>query len=71
MTKEEVEAAPAGTETRVATPTKQFDGLSFRIQVSVNDCTGCGNCADVCPAQTKALERKPLGTQDAESYNFV
>ncbi len=66
MTKEEVEAAPAGTETRVATPTKQFDGLSFRIQVSVNDCTGCGNCADVCPAKTKALEMKPLGTQDAE-----
>ncbi|PTN06359.1 pyruvate:ferredoxin (flavodoxin) oxidoreductase [Mangrovibacterium marinum] len=66
MTKDEVEAAPAGTETRVATPTKQFDGLSFRIQVSVQDCTGCGNCADVCPAKTKALEMKPLGTQEAE-----
>ena len=66
MDKAEVEGAPAGTETRVATPTKQFDGLSFRIQVSVQDCTGCGNCADVCPAKTKALEMKPLGTQEAE-----
>ncbi|RKD90532.1 pyruvate:ferredoxin (flavodoxin) oxidoreductase [Mangrovibacterium diazotrophicum] len=70
MDKAEVEGAPAGTETRVATPTKQFDGLSFRIQVSVNDCTGCGNCADVCPAKTKALEMKPLGTQEAEATRW-
>ncbi|MBU4486114.1 MAG: pyruvate:ferredoxin (flavodoxin) oxidoreductase, partial [Candidatus Delongbacteria bacterium] len=46
---------------------KEFDGLKFRIQVSVLDCTGCGNCADVCPApKGKALEMKPLGTQTAE-----
>ncbi|MGE0020260.1 MAG: pyruvate:ferredoxin (flavodoxin) oxidoreductase [Draconibacterium sp.] len=66
LTEEEVNGAPAGTETRVATPTKTFAGLSFRIQVSVLDCTGCGNCADVCPAKTKALEMKPLETQQAE-----
>lgn len=66
MTEEEVNAAPAGTETRIATPTKTFAGLNFRIQVSVLDCTGCGNCADVCPAKTKALEMKPLDTQQAE-----
>ncbi len=66
MTEEEVNGAPAGTETRVATPTKTFAGLSFRIQVSVLDCTGCGNCADVCPAKTKALVMKPLETQQAE-----
>ena len=66
MDKAEVEAAPAGTETRVATPTKQFDGLNFRIQVAVKDCTGCGNCADVCPSKQKALVMKPLGTQEAE-----
>jgi len=66
MTEAEVNAAPAGTETRVATPTKTFADLSFRIQVSVLDCTGCGNCADVCPSKTKALEMKPLETQQAE-----
>lgn len=66
MTEAEVNAAPAGTETRVATPTKTFADLSFRIQVSVLDCTGCGNCVDVCPAKTKALEMKPLETQQAE-----
>jgi len=66
MTEEEVEAAPDGTEVKVATPSKMFGGLQYRIQVSPLDCTGCGNCADVCPAKTKALEMKPLGTQEAE-----
>ena len=66
MTEEEVEAAPAGTEVRVATPSKMFGGLNFKIQVSVLDCTGCGNCADVCPSKEKALVMKPLATQQAE-----
>jgi len=35
----------------------------FRIQVSPFDCTGCGNCADVCPAPNKALVMKPVETQ--------
>lgn len=28
----------------------------FAIGVSAYDCTGCGSCADVCPARNKALE---------------
>jgi len=66
LNEQELANAPEGTEARVATPTKQFGGLNFRIQVSVLDCTGCGNCADVCPAKTKALEMKPLGTQESQ-----
>ncbi|WP_423127807.1 pyruvate:ferredoxin (flavodoxin) oxidoreductase [Gaoshiqia sp. Z1-71] len=66
LTEAEKANAPEGTETRVATPTKQFPDLSFRIQVSVLDCTGCGNCADVCPSKEKALVMKSLGTQEAE-----
>lgn len=31
-------------------------GYDFKIQVSPNDCTGCSNCAHVCPAKNKALE---------------
>jgi len=37
--------------------------LRFRIQVSTLDCTGCGNCAQVCPSKKKALIMKPLDTQ--------
>ncbi len=73
MNEEELAGAPEGTDTRVATPTKQFPGLNFRIQVSTLDCTGCGNCADVCPSKTKALEMKPLGSQEAEieRWNYM
>jgi pyruvate-ferredoxin/flavodoxin oxidoreductase len=42
---------------------KELKGLKFRIQVSPLDCTGCGNCADICPAKKKALIMKPLATQ--------
>ncbi|WP_346854425.1 pyruvate:ferredoxin (flavodoxin) oxidoreductase [uncultured Draconibacterium sp.] len=66
LTEEEVEKAPEGTEVKTATPSKVFGGLSFRIQVSALDCTGCGNCADVCPSKEKSLVMKPLGTQQAE-----
>jgi pyruvate-ferredoxin/flavodoxin oxidoreductase len=31
-------------------------GARFKIQVSPLDCTGCGVCANVCPAMKKALE---------------
>ena len=65
-TEAEGNAAPAGTEVRVATPSKAIAGWNFRIQVSALDCTGCGNCADVCPSKVKSLEMKPLGTQQAE-----
>jgi pyruvate-ferredoxin/flavodoxin oxidoreductase len=59
---EEAKALPEGTETIKAIG-KAFAGLHFKIQVSVLDCTGCGNCADVCPSKVKALEMKPLETQ--------
>jgi pyruvate-ferredoxin/flavodoxin oxidoreductase len=42
---------------------KELKGLRYRIQISPLDCTGCGNCADICPAKKKALVMKPLATQ--------
>jgi pyruvate-ferredoxin/flavodoxin oxidoreductase len=62
---DEAKALPEGTETIKATG-KAFAGLQFKIQVSVLDCTGCGNCADVCPSKEKSLVMKPLETQDSE-----
>jgi pyruvate-ferredoxin/flavodoxin oxidoreductase len=52
---------------------KELSGLEFRIQVSVLDCTGCGNCVDVCPSKVKALEMQPLGTQmgETEHWDYV
>ena len=49
---------------------KEFAGYGFRIQVTPLDCTGCGNCADICPAKEKALKMVPLHTQEAEIANW-
>lgn len=69
MDEAEKAAAPKGFDSIKANG-KQFDGLQYRIQVSVLDCTGCGNCADACPAKTKALEMKPLETQENQVANW-
>ncbi|HNY63598.1 MAG TPA: pyruvate:ferredoxin (flavodoxin) oxidoreductase [Bacteroidales bacterium] len=69
LTDEELAKAPEGTKTLKAVG-KEFAGMHFKIQVSVLDCTGCGNCADICPAKTKALEMKPLETQLDEQKRF-
>jgi len=61
----ELAALPADTAT-IKTNGKQFAGLQFRIQVAPLDCTGCSNCADVCPSKEKALVMKPLESQSAE-----
>lgn len=65
MTEEELAAAPAGTVAKPAIG-KELAGYKFKIQVAPLDCTGCGNCADICPAKNKALIMKPLATQEAE-----
>ncbi|MCL2747048.1 MAG: pyruvate:ferredoxin (flavodoxin) oxidoreductase [Oscillospiraceae bacterium] len=35
----------------------------FNITPSVQDCTGCGLCANVCPSKQKALAMQPLESQ--------
>jgi pyruvate-ferredoxin/flavodoxin oxidoreductase len=65
LTEEEVKNAPEGTETKKAVG-KSLEGLQFRQQVTPLDCTGCGVCAEVCPAKEKALIMKPLDSQRAE-----
>ena len=62
LTDEEAAKAPEGTTTIQGIP-GALKAYKFRIQVSVLDCTGCGNCADVCPSKNKALIMKPLETQ--------
>ncbi len=62
-TEEQLKKAPANFETREA---RGKDGYQYRIQVSPLDCTGCGNCAQVCPAKEKALIMKPFAEQEKE-----
>ncbi|MBO8424830.1 MAG: pyruvate:ferredoxin (flavodoxin) oxidoreductase [Firmicutes bacterium] len=70
-TPEQLNAAPEGFVTKDATG---FKGYKFRMQVSPYDCTGCGSCANVCPAKTKALVMKPIAeaiAADAVNAEFA
>ncbi|MDE5769037.1 MAG: pyruvate:ferredoxin (flavodoxin) oxidoreductase [Oscillospiraceae bacterium] len=63
LTAEEAEAAPASMKLAAMKPA--IGDLKFGMTVSVLDCTGCGVCANICPANKKAdtLVMKPLETQ--------
>ncbi|MBW6194915.1 4Fe-4S binding protein, partial [Pseudomonas aeruginosa] len=47
------------------------DGVKYRIQVSVEDCTGCGLCVEACPAKEKALVMKPYEEQKEQAVNWA
>ena len=68
LTDEEAAAAPEGVKLQQGKAV--FKEYKFGISISVLDCTGCGNCADVCPSKEKALVMKPLQSQEAEQKNF-
>ena len=65
--KEEAEK-PEGFVTKPAG--KDMPGLTYRMQVSPLDCTGCGNCVDVCPAKVKALAMSPFADSAADQKNW-
>ena len=70
LNKEELEAAPDSFVSKKAIG-KGLEGFNYRMQVSPLDCTGCGNCVDICPAKNKALVMKPLASQtEAEVANW-
>jgi pyruvate-ferredoxin/flavodoxin oxidoreductase len=40
---------------------KEFEGMKWTVQIAPEDCTGCGNCVMICPAQQKDENKKPTG----------
>ncbi|MBU8891605.1 MAG: pyruvate:ferredoxin (flavodoxin) oxidoreductase [Bacteroidales bacterium] len=68
LTDEELENAPEGTNAKQGIGgTKEY---KFKIQVSPLDCTGCGNCVDVCPSKVKSLVMQPLDSQLVEDERW-
>ncbi|MGX6591515.1 pyruvate-ferredoxin/flavodoxin oxidoreductase [Cetobacterium ceti] len=70
------EKAGAPNELTTKTPIgKGLEGLSYKIQVSPLDCTGCGLCANVCPAKDKALVMVPIAEEmeagEAENADYL
>lgn len=68
LTDEELAKAPFGEEDVLQGKGKGVDAFKYKMQVTPLDCTGCGNCADICPV--KALEMKPIETQSKEIENW-
>ena len=64
----EEEAAASGMDWKQGLgETKEY---KFRVQISPLNCTGCGNCVDVCPAKQKALVMRPLEEQLPQQKNW-
>ena len=66
------EAAKAPKATVLKPLTGFTDGKQFTMAISTLDCTGCGSCANVCPAKEKALTMVPqdeaMWQQDIFNY---
>ncbi|MBO7365782.1 MAG: pyruvate:ferredoxin (flavodoxin) oxidoreductase [Bacteroidales bacterium] len=68
LTEEEAKSAPEGLKMKQGLAVlKEY---KFALSTSVADCTGCGNCVDVCPAKEKALVMVPYEGQEAEQENY-
>ena len=68
LDEEEQEEAPEGF---VTTTMRGEDGRYYRIQVSLEDCTGCGLCVDACPAKGKALTLRPYEEQKEQARHWA
>ncbi|MCP4050910.1 MAG: pyruvate:ferredoxin (flavodoxin) oxidoreductase [bacterium] len=69
----DAEAAAAPECTKICEGKANLKEYKFCIQVTPLDCTGCGNCADICPSKEKSLVMKLLETQvkQAESWSYM
>lgn len=70
LNEEEVKNAPEGLKMVPAKGIKTESPMSYAMAISPLDCTGCGNCAQVCPAPGKALVMRPAHTQEGEAITW-
>ena len=47
------------------------DDLYFYMAISKEDCTGCGVCAEVCPAKEKAILMKEISNDNRKNVSII
>ncbi|MBD7914164.1 pyruvate:ferredoxin (flavodoxin) oxidoreductase [Clostridium sp. Sa3CUN1] len=67
LNEDEKTNAPESMKLVPAKALKTEEPTFYTIGVTPLDCTGCGNCAQVCPAPGKALIMKPIETQEEQN----
>ena len=72
FTEEELKGAPEGTRT-IPMMGKGNEAYTYAIMPTVLDCTGCGSCANVCPAKTKAIKMIPIeeAVDNQKYFNYA
>jgi len=76
VTEEELKDAPETLDVITPMNPKLKDNYKFTLQISGLDCTGCGNCAQVCPGKAgeKALVMVPIEEvveKSTNNFNFT
>ncbi|MCQ2174598.1 MAG: pyruvate:ferredoxin (flavodoxin) oxidoreductase [Bacteroidales bacterium] len=71
LTEEEAKTAPKGV--KIAEGKANLKGYRYALGISVADCTGCGNCVDVCMSKEKSLEMKSYvdNAEEQNSYDWL
>ena len=76
----EIKGFAAADDTLEMKAPAAMKGMHFRIETSVLDCLGCGNCADICPGNPKtgkALTMAPFNPdaadmkQEAKNWEYL
>ena len=68
LTEDEAANAPEGMT--FSEGKANLKGYKFVISISVKDCTGCGNCVDVCLSKEKSLAMNPATERWDDQKNF-
>ena len=73
LTEDEKNAAPEVAKVVPAKALKTEEPLFYSMGIAPLDCTGCGNCAQVCPAPGKALVMLPQESQhpQIEAWDYL
>ncbi len=68
MSSSDLAGRPSSFTTVAAKGVKTPD-LQYRMQVYIEDCTGCGVCVETCPAKEKALSFSAIEAERAAGQN--